>query len=159
MSQRQLATWIKVIIIGMAIGGLILCALMVPYFGKSIISNNPEFSSWFWPWMMLIIITAIPCYLVLFYVWEIATSIANDQSFTQSNSIILKKISHLATCDALFFFSMNCIYLFIGMNHPGIIIASLFIVFFGFAFAIVTGALSHLVSKASNIREENDWTI
>ncbi|MCM1989166.1 DUF2975 domain-containing protein [Oceanirhabdus seepicola] len=159
MNQQQLAYWLKIIIIGMALCGVIIYAWMVPYFGMSIVSYHPEFLSWFWPWMILILITAIPCYLVLYNGWQIAVSIANDQSFTQSNAKILKRISHLAMIDAMFFFAMNCLYLFIGMNHPGVLIASLFIVFTGVAFSVVTAAISHLVSKASDIREENEWTI
>lgn len=159
MNQQQLASWLKVIIIGMAICGLIIYALMVPYFGTTIVSYNPEFSSWFWPWMIFIFVTSIPCYLVLYNVWRIAVSIANNQSFTQSNAKILKHISHLTMIDTMFLFAMNCLYFLIGINHPCILIVSFFIVFAGVCFAVVTAALSHLVSKASNIREENEWTI
>ena len=45
------------------------------------------------------------------------------------------------------------------MNHPGIVLASLFAVFIGAAIAVAAAALSHLVYKAAQIQTENEGTI
>ena len=44
-------------------------------------------------------------------------------------------------------------------SYLEIFILIVFIIFIGLAIAILSGALSYLVKKASNIKEENDLTI
>ena len=65
----------------------------------------------------------------------------------------------LAAGDSIFFFVMNIIYMFLGMNHPGIVLASLIVTFIGVAVTVAAAALSHLVIKASKLQEDSDLTI
>jgi len=61
--------------------------------------------------------------------------------------------------DAGFFFVGNIILFLLSMSHPGVVIASLVIVFVGIAVAVAAAALSHLVKKAAVLQEQSDWTI
>ena len=45
------------------------------------------------------------------------------------------------------------------MNHPGIILYSLIVVFAGVAISVAAATLSHLVLKAAKLQEENDLTV
>ena len=45
------------------------------------------------------------------------------------------------------------------MNHPGVILMLLLVVFAGVAVAVAAAALSHLVKKAAVLQEESDLTI
>ena len=45
------------------------------------------------------------------------------------------------------------------MNHPGIVLISLIVVFFGSAVAVAAAVLSHLVLKAALLQEQSDLTI
>ena len=65
----------------------------------------------------------------------------------------------LAALDAVVLFVMNIIYLFLNMNHPGVALLVLLVVFTGFAISVICGGLSHLVNKAAVLQEESDWTI
>ena len=47
----------------------------------------------------------------------------------------------------------------LNLLHLEVFILIVFIIFIGLAIAILSGALSYLVEKASNIKEENDLTI
>ena len=49
--------------------------------------------------------------------------------------------------------------MFLNMNHPGIVIMSLLIVFAGTAIAVAAAALSRLVKKAAALQEQSDLTI
>ena len=60
---------------------------------------------------------------------------------------------------SFFFVLGNILYLFLGMNHPGIVLASLVVVFIGVTVAVASAALSHLVKKAAALQEQSDWTI
>ncbi len=159
MEQKHLSKWLKLILVGVAICGLVVYALVVPMYGLSLRSLYPEFSNRFWPWLSFIWVSGIPCFIVLCHAWRIATNIGNDQSFTEQNASLLKSISFLSALDAGFFFVGNIAFLLLNMSHPSVVIASLVIVFVGVAVAVVSAALSHLVKKAAVLQEQSDWTI
>ncbi|MBO5049661.1 MAG: DUF2975 domain-containing protein [Oscillospiraceae bacterium] len=159
MKQKHLSNWLKLILIGIALCGLVVYALVVPIYGRILQTSYPELSNRFWPWLLFIWASGIPCYIVLYYAWRIATNIGNDQSFTKQNASLLKKISFLASLDAVFFLIGNVVLLFLNMSHPGVVIASFVIVFVGVAVAVISAALSHLVNKAALLQEQSDWTI
>ena len=161
MKQQTLSKWLKVIVIGMAICGLMIFFGLVPQVGKNLIESYPDCSECsilfiYWAWLIFIWIAAIPCYWVLGIVWKIADEIAADRSFTIENSLRVKKIMILALADSAFVFVMNIIYFFAGINHPGILLASLFVCFAGVVIGVFAGCVSHLVHKAALLREENE---
>ena len=160
MKQEILAKWLKIIIVGVSICILIVYAYATPVFGGNLVYNAyPEFSSWYKPWLLFIIGTAIPIAIALVYCWRIASEIGKDNSFSYVNAKMLKKIAVLAIADAGYFFVGNVVLLFASMNHPGILMLSLMLSFAGIAIAVAFLALSHLVTKAAEIREENELTI
>ena len=120
---------------------------------------NPEFSYCYAPWLCIIWLTAIPCYLALYFGWKITTEISRDRSFSMVNSRYLKYISILALADSGYFFLANLALLFLNMNHPAVFLGSLLAEFAGAAVAVASAALSHLVQKAAKIQEENELTI
>ena len=160
MKQQSLSKWLKFIIAGGGICGLIVYALMIPRIGQMIaVFENGVYDNCYWPWLIFIWITAIPCYIALALAWKIASNIGVDQSFSRSNAKLLKWISFLAAGDAAFFFVGNLVLLFLNMNHPGIVLFSLFIVFAGVAVAVASAALSHLVTTAEVLQDQSNWTI
>ena len=159
MEQKHLSNWLKLILVGVGICGLVVYALAVSMYGLSLRAQYPEFSNRFWPWLLFIWVSGIPCFMVLYYGWKVSTNIGNDQSFTDQNASLLKTISVLAALDAAFFFVGNIVLLFLNMSHPGVLIASFVIVFVGVAVSVAAAALSHLVKKAAVLQEQSDWTI
>lgn len=159
MSQKHLSNWLKLIIIGVGICGLILYLLVLPMMGRTLTDSYPEFSGWFWPWLLFLWSTALPCYLVLRDGWEITVSIGADRSFSYRNAMLLKRISRLALSDTVLLFAGNLLYFFLGMNHPGVMLAFLFICFAGICITVAAAALSHLVYKAAALQEETEYTI
>lgn len=160
MKQTSLAKWLKFIIFGIGICGLIVYALVLPAFGQSFAdSYHGEFDNCYWPWLIFLWATGIPCFIALIFAWKIAGNIGADKSFSSANAKLLKWISLLAAGDAAFFFMGNIVYLLLNMNHPGIVLFSLIIEFIGIAIAVASAALSHLVQKAAVLQEQSDWTI
>ena len=159
MTQTSLSRWLKMVIAGIGACGAVICFYLVPTFGKELADANPEFAGCYVPWLLIIWISAIPCYLVLFFGWKITTEISKDNSFSMKNSKYLKYISMLALADSGYFFLANLIMLLLNMNHPGIFLGSLFIEFAGVAVAVAAAALSYLVQKAARIQQENELTI
>lgn len=159
MNQLKLSKWLKAVVIGTGICGAIIYFYVLPFWGKDLIISNTEFNVWYWPWLTFLWITAVPCYIVLICGWKIAVEIGKDNSFSRKNANLLKTISVLAATDSVFFFVGNLLLLLLNMNHPGIIILSLFVVFAGIVVTVTSASLSHLVLKAALLREENDLTI
>ena len=161
MKQQHLARWLKIIVIGMALCGLVIFAALVPLFGYRLIQ---QICGWggcgsmliYWAWLAFVWMAAVPCYWVLGIVWKIANEIRADRSFTVENSLRVKRIMILALADSAFVFIVNVVFLFMNINHPAVLLASLFICFAGVVIAVFAGCVSHLVHKAAQLREENE---
>ncbi len=159
MTQKSIAGWLKGLIIGVALCGLIIYALVIPSVGLSIVGANPEFEFCYLPWLIFISITALPCYAALFFAWKVASNIGRDRAFSMDNAKWIKYIAVLAAADAMFFFAGNVVFLLLNMNHPGIALLSLIVVFAGIAIAVAAAALSYLIKRAAALQEQSDWTI
>ena len=159
MKQESLARWLKIILIGVGLCGLIVLFVFVPSYGQTLVYEYPEFSDRFWPWLVFLWICGIPCYIALVFGWIIATNIGWDRSFSYDNAKYLKWIAWLAAGDGGFFFVGNACLLFLNMSHPGVFLTSLIVVFVAIAVAVAAAALSHLVQKAAVLQEQSDLTI
>lgn len=159
MSQKSLSKWLKGIIAGMAVCGAIIYLYLIPVYGRDLVEANPEFSYCYIPWVAVLLISSIPCYWGLYFGWRIATEIGKDNSFSKENASYLKNISMLAALDSAYFFLANLILMILNMNHPGIFLLSLFVVFAGIAVTVAAAGLSHLVKKAADMKEESELTI
>ncbi len=159
MEQKTLSKWLKCILIGIGICGLVTYAVVFPVYGLHLRALYPEFSNRFWPWLIFLWVSGIPCFAVLFLGWKISANIGNDKSFSEQNAKMLKWISNLSAADSGFFFTGNILLLLTNMSHPSVVIASFVIVFVGVAVAVVSAVLSYLVKKAAVLQEQSDWTI
>ena len=159
MEQKTLSRWLKAILAGVGLCGLLVYALILPQCGLSLRARYPEFSDRFWPWLIFLWATGIPCFAVLMDAWKIAGNIGKDRSFSEENARLFQKISVFSAADAGFFFVGNLILLLLDMSHPSVVLFSLIVVFAGVAVAVAAAVLSHLVKKAALLQEQSDWTI
>ena len=159
MKQDSLAKWLKGIIIGIGICGFLICLVILPMLAKDILYEGPGMEHYYRPWMIFIWISAIPCYVVLFYGWKVASNIGRDNSFCEDNAVYLKRISYMAVIDSIYFFVGNIVLTFMTISHPSVFIGSLFVIFAGISVAVAAAALSHLVMKAAALQEQSDLTI
>ena len=159
MNQKKLSYWLKAVIIGVGICGLIVYFGILPNIGSYLIHDYPEFSACYWPWMIFIWLTGIPCYTVLFLGWKVAVNIGKDRSFSVENARLLQSVAWLIAGDILFFFLGNAVLFFLSMNHPAVILLALLICAIGIAASIAAACLSHLVRKAADLQEQSDFTV
>ena len=159
MSQAKLSRSLKIILAGVGVCGIIVYFAILPTIGADLRDSYPEFAGWHWPWMVFLWCTSIPCFLVLALGWKIAANIGADRSFSAENARLLQRIAWLAAGDTAFFFTGNVVFLFLNMNHPWILLASLLICFAGVAVTVAAVCLSHLVQKAADLQEQSDLTI
>lgn len=159
MYKTRLSKWLRFIIITVGLCGFFICAWVIPSLGQMMTGIYPEFAFCYRPWLILIWVTAIPCYIILALGWRISKNIKNGRSFSFENGKLLNNIAVLSAADAGVFFGMNIVFLFLGMNHPGIALLSLIVLVFGLSVSLASVIVSHLVIKAARLQEENDLTI
>lgn len=159
MEQKTLAGWLKLIVIIIGLCGLVVFAVVIPGCGTSMIEQYPEFAGWYWPWLIFLWITGVPCYIALVFGWKVALNIGADHSFSVENARLLKWVSWLAAGDTVFFFAGNVLLLLLNMNHPGVLLASLLIAFVGLCVAVAAACLSRLIRKAADLQDQSDLTI
>ncbi len=159
MTQKSLSKWLKGIIVSLALCGLIVYAGLLPLVFGDLQAEYPEFASAFRIWMPFLVLTAVPCYLVLLAGWKIAANIGKDRSFSSENAVLLQRISAYLAADAAYFFVGNVILFLLNWNHPATLLLSCLVDFACVIAAIVAACLSHLVRKAADLQEQSDLTI
>lgn len=159
MKRIELSKWLKFIIAFSALIGIFLCLFIAPDLGREAVSMNPELHYMYWPSLIFIWITAVPFYTALFKLWSICEEIYKDNSFCMKNAVRLKDVCKLALSECILYLLAIILLSFYKVLHPGILIIILFIIFIGISVAVVSAALSHLVEKASDLKDENDLTI
>jgi len=159
MDQKKLSLWLKAVVIGIALSGLVVYLIAVPSAGASLRASYPEFAYCYWPWLIFLWLTAVPLYMGLLSGYRIAGNIGRDRSFCVDNALLFARVARLAAVDTAFFFVGNVVYLFLGLSHPGILLMSLMVCFFGVAITVAAACLSHLVRKAADLQEQSDLTI
>ena len=159
MERMELAKWLKIVIAFAALLGMFLCFIIAPLLGREIAFEFPELSYLFWPCLIFIWITACPFYFALYKGWQMCQEIAIDNSFCRENARRLKEISRLALFECVMYLVALIGLLVLNLLHPSILLMILFILFVGISIAVVAAALSHLVEKVCDLKEENDLTI
>ena len=159
MNHATLRRWLRLVIIGMGICGLIVYGWVFPAMHSILCQMHPEYTIPYNAWLVFLLITAIPCYGVLLFAWRIANNIGKGDAFTYSNGKAFRGIFWMAAADTLFFFGGNVLFLLCNFSRPAIFLISLVLVFFGIAIAVCAKAMSHLVDNAAALQEENNGTI
>ena len=154
-----MAKWLKFIIVGVGICGLITYTVIMPRFAEYLVRQNSMLEKNVLPWLILIWISAVPCYAVLVLGWKIADNIRMDRSFSYENARYLKWVSYLSMADAVFVFLANIVFLLLDMSVEAVMLVTCIIVFAGISISVCSAALSHLVVKAADMKEENDLTV
>ena len=156
MKQKELANWLKGIVIICGLFGLIFSFVIVPWMAKDTVKANPEYQWLFIPGLAFFWVTVLIFYAALVLLWKICTEISKDHSFCVENAKRLKIISGLAIAECMLYIVAEVIMSILSI-HALLIIAGILCV--GIFVAVAAAILSHLVEKASKLQQESDLTI
>jgi drug/metabolite transporter (DMT)-like permease len=159
MIQKNAALWLRGLIVVAAVMGVVIFFVVVPIMGRELVVQYPEFRQRFWPWLIFLWLSAVPCFLSLIPGWQLFGRVEDNSAFCRENANCLKKISRLLLWDSAFFLGGNTVFFFLGMNHPSIFIAALFLALALAAIGIAAAALEGLVLRAARLKEDSDLTI
>ncbi len=159
MKQKELARWLRGIVIFGWLGSALLSALIMPALAREAAEANPEFAYLMWPCLGIFWLGMVPVVIALWHAWRIFGEIGRDNSFCEENAIRLRYISLLALADTILC-ALSAVFLLIcNALHPGIFLMLLLIGVIGLGVFVASAALSYLTWKASALKEENDLTI
>ena len=68
--RSKLFKYLMVIIFGMFLCGILIYLWGIPTIGHIITQNFPEFSYCYYPWLIFLWCTGIPCFIVLGYIGQ-----------------------------------------------------------------------------------------
>lgn len=159
MKQKELAKWLKIIIVFCWLFGLMFCVYIGPETGKNILLDSDPLKELYKPLIAYIWITSIPYFFALCIGWSICSDINVGNDFTLKNANRLKRISVLAMIEGVLYV-IALLYVFISGNYnTNLLMILLLILFFAVVISVFTSLLSYLMRKASGIKQDNELTI
>lgn len=159
MSQKSIAMMLKVFCVVVAVVGAFFFFVYAPLFVEELAIMYPEAAHLKWPGLVGICVIAVLCYLVLGIFWSICVRIGEDNSFCNENADGMKRMGLLS-------FGVGVLLTggMIFLGFQGFLEIAYFIVYF-LLMCVVCGvgvlclALSALIRRAAQLKEENDLTI
>lgn len=108
---------------------------------------------------MFIWITGVPYFIALCVGWIICSDISVGNDFTVENAKRLKLISVLAMIEGALY-AVALLYTVIIRNYnTNLLMILLLILFFAIVISVFTSLLSYLMRRASEIKQDNEFTI
>lgn len=154
MSSKTFCYLVRAAVIIAAICGIAACCYILPTLGTTLKNNNPEYAHFYFPWLIFLWITIIPCFVVLVFLWKVSTAIKLDTVFTFRTASYFSTCTIILFCDTIFFFAGNIAFLLLGLNHVGIMFLSLITGIFGITLTVLMAFFSRYLTKAAALQEE-----
>ena len=159
MEQKNITRWLKAATIAIGLLGLVFFGGFTLYAFKFKPDYNDSIPMYIRQNIFLVWLTALFCYLILFFFWRIINEIGKDNSFSMENVTNFKK---MAFCGGMigFQYLIRILIWFVegNLNLIAISYTLLKIIVF-IIFDILCIAMSKLVQNAYEIKQENDLTI
>jgi len=156
MSSKNLCNFVRAAVIIVAICGIVVCYYLLPALGMSIRDNNPEYANFYFPWLIFLWVTIIPCFVVLVFIWKVSTAIKLETVFTFKTASFFATCTVILFCDVVFFFTGNIVFLVLGLNHVWILFLALIAGIFGITLTVLMALFSRYLTKAATLQEEVD---
>lgn len=159
MKQKEIAVWLKGITYTVGIMGAVFFFFLVPVLAGEMKREYPQAAFLYWPGLVYSFVIAACCYTVLYQFWTVCREIGRDNSFSKENAAAFKHISRIAVALAGVWFAGFAGLTAMGYMQGGIMLFMLGAVVASFIVAVCAAALSHLVWKAYELKQENELTI
>ena len=159
MKQKKISLWLKAVTIAIALMGLAFFGSATAYAFAFRPDYNDPVPVYLRQNIVFLWVTAILCFLVLFFFWKIINEIGNDNSFSMEN---VKNFKSMAICGILIIFEYILriiVWLIKGDLEFIPLTYTLLKIFVFIIFVVLCIAMSKLVQNAYEIKQENELTI
>ena len=159
MKQKEISRWLKAITLLVGCMGLVILFLIVPIVAGEMKMMYEEVAFLYWPGWIYVWGAGALSYSCLFLFWKVCTEIGKDNSFSRENAAYFIYISRIAIIMAMYFFFGGVAITVNGWIHLAILFIFVICVLICVAVSVLAAALSHLIRKAYEMKEENELTI
>jgi hypothetical protein len=158
MSSKTLCAFVRFAAAATAVCGLVLCVCVFPFRLPEIIGRDYGLLGGYL-WLAYLWIAAIPCFVILVYVWKVSNAIQSDEVFTEKTAKRIKTAAVILIADVAYFFAGGVVLLLLDLNRPVILFLTVVVCVFGISLALLAAVLARYISKAALLQEEADGTI
>ena len=156
MTKKAISVSIKAMLILLCATG-IACLVMMPRILDYLLPGwSPTTHRY---WLYSIYLCSVPCFLSLLPAWLISNNIGKNRSFCNENSVLMKCIGIFMSVDTAAFLIINIALYALGRSFTAFFIAFFLINAVFFALAVCALSLSSLLSNASELQDQSDFTI
>ena len=159
MKQKEISRWLKAITLLVGCMGLVILFLIVPIAANEMKIGYKEVAFLYWPGVIFVWGAGALAYSCLFLFWKVCTEIGKDNSFSRENATYFICISRITIIMALYFFFGGVVITVNGWIQVAILFLFVICVLICVAVSVLAAALSHLIRKAYEMKEENELTI
>lgn len=159
MKQMEVSKWLKAITILTGIAGLLFFLWVMPVLAQDMAMAYPEAAYLMWPGMIYGWGIGGICYGILYQFWKVCVEIGRDNSFSAENARSFVAISRLAAVMAAAWFAGLVFLAVIHCLGPAFGIFMILCTFICIVAAVLAAALSHLIYKSYEMRQEQELTI
>ncbi len=159
MTQSEISRWLKAVSVLLAVMGIVFFFVIAPILAVIAKQHYPELAFLFYPGLAYALLIAAPCYAILYHFWQVCRQIGLDNSFSKENADAFTSISRLAFFLAIEWFAGLLFLAFGGWMKTGALVILIFGIFLSSIVTVIAAALSHLILKAYELRQENELTI
>lgn len=159
MKQEEVSKWLKAITVILGGMGLLFFFFIIPALAGYLTELYPKEAAMYWPAILYGGVIAVFCYAILFQFWKVCSEIGRDNSFSMENARAFVTISRFSLVMAGVWFAGMLFLVCKAYFNPGVLIFFVMAVLLSMIVSILAAALSHLILKAYELRQENDLTI
>jgi hypothetical protein len=159
MKTKTVTYWLKAVVLFIALLGLAFFGGATAYAYIYKPDYNEPIPVYLRQNIIPLWITAILCYVILFFFWKIVTEIGKDNSFSMEN---VKNFKNMAVCGVLLIAEHIVLLVIWAVNSEVALIPlsyTLLKILAFIIFVILCFAMSRLVQNAYELKQENDLTI
>lgn len=159
MNQHHLSKWLIFVTSIAAACGLFCLLYLAPQMGREMIRDYPKLRYMYTPTLIFIYLNAIPCYIAAGMAMRIFVEIGRDNSFCAANAKRLRTAGNMFLINFVLFAAALIVLAVIRLITPTLSIILMLLAIGALVVSVMCAALSHLVVKAAEIKDENDLTI
>ena len=158
MKEKTLCTLTRIAIVIIGICGLLSCFLWIPLsIGGGTLQNLPWQSSDFLVQYIFHWIVSLPCFVLLFFAWKIASSMNNGKLFSKKNALYVSYASIILVIDIIFFLIGNVVFALLGWSNW--LALHILVAVIGLVVSVFMYILSKYLIRAAVLQEESDFTV
>lgn len=146
-----------IVIIGIIV--LALSIFWLPYQANFFAEMYPEFAYLQYPLLVGLLVTTLPFFFALYQALKLLQYVDYDKAFSTKTLFSLKNIKYCALVISVLYMVGFISLLSLNAANPGILLIGLVIIFCSAVIAFFAAVLQNLLSRALQLKTENELTV